>query len=67
MIDIDVDMFYIVPPNGEVPLYILEDCILTRLDYLRRLYEGSTTEFDGNFEYLLENSTYDKAGHFMLR
>ncbi|XP_012216390.1 uncharacterized protein [Linepithema humile] len=60
-------MFYIVPPNGEVPLYILEDCILTRLDYLRRLYEGSTNEFDGNFEYLLENSTYDKTGHFMLR
>ncbi|XP_072765317.1 uncharacterized protein [Anoplolepis gracilipes] len=67
MIDIDIDMFYIVPPNGEIPFHILEDCILTRLDYLRHLYEGSTTEFDGNFEYLLENSAYDKIGHFVLR
>lgn len=67
MIDIDIDMFYIIPPNGEIPFHILENCILTRLDYLQHLYEGSTDEFDGNFEYLLENSTYDKIGHFVLR
>ncbi|XP_011688889.1 PREDICTED: probable DNA primase large subunit [Wasmannia auropunctata] len=67
MIDVDIDMFYIIPPNGEIPLYILEDCILTRLNYLRLLNEGSTNEFDGKFEYLLENSTYDKIGHFVLR
>lgn len=67
MIDTDVDMFYIIPPNGEIPLYILEDCILTRLDYLKLLSEGSTNGFDGKFEYLLENSVYDKIGHFVLR
>lgn len=60
-------MFYIIPPNGEIPLYTLEDCILTRLDYLKHLHEGSTKEFDGKFEYLLENSTYDEIGHFVLR
>ncbi|XP_012056268.1 PREDICTED: probable DNA primase large subunit [Atta cephalotes] len=67
MIDVDIDMFYIIPPNGEIPFYIMEDCILTRLDYLRLLSEGSANEFDGKFEYLLENSTYDKIGHFVLR
>ncbi|KAL6261705.1 hypothetical protein P5V15_006794 [Pogonomyrmex californicus] len=67
MIDTDIDMFYIVPPNGEIPFHILEDCILTRLDYLKLLSEGSANEFDGKFEYLLENSVYDKAGHFVLR
>ncbi|XP_071564566.1 uncharacterized protein [Temnothorax nylanderi] len=67
MIDIDIDMFYIIPPNGEIPLYVLEDCILTRLDYLRLLSEGSANGFDGKFEYLLENSAYDKIGHFVLR
>lgn len=60
-------MFYIIPPNGEIPLYILEDCVLSRLDYLKHLYEDTISEFDGNFEYLVENSTYDKIGHFMLR
>lgn len=60
-------MFYVMPPNGEVPLYILEDCVLTRLDYLRRLHEGTTNEFDGKFEYLIENSAYDEIGHFILR
>jgi len=67
MIDVDIDMFYIIPPNGEIPFYIMEDCILTRLDYLKLLSEGCANEFDGKFEYLLENSTYDKIGHFVLR
>ncbi|XP_014485507.1 PREDICTED: probable DNA primase large subunit [Dinoponera quadriceps] len=60
-------MFYVIPPNGEVPFYILEDCVLTRLNYLRRLHEETTDEFDGKFEYLLENSAYDEIGHFVLR
>lgn len=58
-------MFYITPPNGELPFYILEDCILTRL--FRLLSEGFANRFDGKFEYLLENFVYDKIGHFVLR
>ncbi|KAL0101429.1 hypothetical protein PUN28_018928 [Cardiocondyla obscurior] len=60
-------MFYIIPPHGEIPLYILEDCIMTRLNYLKLLHDGSANEFDGKFEYLLENSVHDKIGHFVLR
>ncbi|XP_078041080.1 uncharacterized protein LOC144472165 [Augochlora pura] len=60
-------MFYIQAPRGQVSLHILEKCVFTRLEYLDLLYEAKADEFNGNFEYLLENSVYDKIGHFTLR
>ncbi|XP_076622344.1 DNA primase large subunit [Colletes latitarsis] len=60
-------MFYIKAPTGQVSLHVLEKCILARLEYLQLLYQAKAHEFNGNFEYLLENSVYDKIGHFSLR
>ncbi|XP_076650045.1 DNA primase large subunit [Halictus rubicundus] len=60
-------MFYIQAPTGQVSLHVLEKCVFARLEYLQLLYEARTNEFNGNFEYLLENSVYDKIGHFSLR
>ncbi|PBC31572.1 hypothetical protein APICC_09065 [Apis cerana cerana] len=37
------------------------------LEYLQLLYENKSHEFKGDFEYLLENSAYEKIGHFILR
>ncbi|KAF7390032.1 hypothetical protein HZH68_011889 [Vespula germanica] len=60
-------MFYIKPPNGQISLHIMEKCVYTRLEYLEYLYNNKINEFDGNFQYLLESSAYDKVGHFILR
>lgn len=60
-------MFYIKPPNGQISLHVMEKCVYTRLEYLEYLYNNKTNEFDGNFQYLLEGSAYDKVGHFILR
>ncbi|CAL7940305.1 unnamed protein product [Xylocopa violacea] len=60
-------MFYIKTPTGQISLHVLEKCTLARLEYLQLLYDGKTHEFNGNFEYLLENSIYDQIGHFTLR
>ncbi|XP_015429418.1 PREDICTED: probable DNA primase large subunit [Dufourea novaeangliae] len=60
-------MFYIRAPTGQVLLHDLEKCIFGRLEYLELLYQGRPHEFKGNCEYLLENSAYDKIGHFSLR
>ncbi|XP_034179821.2 DNA primase large subunit isoform X1 [Osmia lignaria lignaria] len=60
-------MFYIQAPSGQVSLHVLEKCVMVRLEYLKLLYEGKADEFNDNFEYLLENSVYDKVGHFTLR
>ncbi|CAK9828907.1 DNA primase large subunit [Anthophora retusa] len=60
-------MFYIITPTGQVSLHVLEKCVFARLEYLRLLHEGKAHEFGDNFEYLLENSIYDRIGHFTLR
>ncbi|XP_012238237.1 probable DNA primase large subunit isoform X1 [Bombus impatiens] len=60
-------MFYIKTPTGQISFHIIEKCVLDRLEYLQLLYEGKPHEFNGDFEYLLENSVYDKIGHFILR
>ncbi|XP_014611225.1 PREDICTED: DNA primase large subunit-like [Polistes canadensis] len=60
-------MFYVLPPNGQIPLHVMEKCVYTRLEYLEYLYTNQTNDFEGNFQYLLENSAYDKVGHFILR
>ncbi|XP_012140054.1 DNA primase large subunit [Megachile rotundata] len=60
-------MFYIRAPSGRVPLHVLEKCVMVRLEYLQLLHEGRAHDFKDNFEYLLDNSVYDKIGHFTLR
>lgn len=60
-------MFYIHHPKCRVPLHIVEDCVFTRLRYLKLLFEDKTDDFDGKFEYLFENSIHDNVGHFTLR
>ncbi|XP_015175062.1 PREDICTED: DNA primase large subunit-like [Polistes dominula] len=60
-------MFYVKPPNGQIPLHVMEKCVHTRLEYLEYLYTNEANDFEGNFQYLLENSAYDKVGHFILR
>ncbi|KAK0181069.1 hypothetical protein PV327_003386 [Microctonus hyperodae] len=60
-------MFYIHHPKCRAPLHIVEDCVFTRLRYLKLLYEDKTDDFDGKFEYLFENSIHDNVGHFTLR
>ncbi|KAK1121275.1 hypothetical protein K0M31_010582 [Melipona bicolor] len=60
-------MFYIKPPTGKISFHIIEKCVLDRLEYIQLLYEGKPHEFNGDLEYLLENSVYDKIGHFILR
>ncbi|XP_076225010.1 uncharacterized protein LOC116424179 isoform X1 [Nomia melanderi] len=58
---------YLTAPTGQVSLHVLEKCIFARLEYLGLLYDAKAHEFNGNFEYLLENSVYDRIGHFSLR
>lgn len=65
--EVALEMFYIKPPRGQVSLHILESCVLARVQYLELLHCNNADQFDGKFEYLLENSTYDKIGHFTLR
>ncbi|KAK2586875.1 hypothetical protein KPH14_009812 [Odynerus spinipes] len=60
-------MFYIKPPSGQISLHVMDKCVSTRLEYLEYLYNNKANEFDGDFQYLLENSTYDRVGHFILR
>ncbi|XP_015595665.1 probable DNA primase large subunit isoform X2 [Cephus cinctus] len=60
-------MFYLHPPRGQTAFHIIEDCVFTRIEYLALLYRNDADKFDGNFEYLLEDSGYDKLGHFILR
>ena len=60
-------MFYIKVPTGQVSLHVLEKCVFVRLEYLQLLHQGKAHEFNGNFEYLLEHSVYDKIGHFTWR
>lgn len=60
-------MFYVSAPSGHIALHTLEECILTRLEYLELLYLRRPQELKGNFEYLLEFSNYDFVGHFTLR
>ncbi|XP_056639072.1 uncharacterized protein LOC130446701 isoform X4 [Diorhabda sublineata] len=57
--------FYLKPPRGNLNLYILEDCIRERLLCYNYLKNGS---FDlTNFQYLVEDSSLDRTGHFILR
>ncbi|XP_011315299.1 probable DNA primase large subunit isoform X2 [Fopius arisanus] len=60
-------MFYINPPRGKIPLYITEECVFNRLQYLNLLYNKEEDKFRGKFEYLLEDSPQDNVGHFTLR
>ena len=60
-------MFYIHPPKGQVALHTLEECVLTRLEYLDLLYDEKPSQFNGNFEHLIEGSVNDLIGHFTLR
>lgn len=60
-------MFYIQPPKGLVSLHILEEIILSRLEYLNTLGSDKKETFTGKFEYLFEGSTHDCIGHFILR
>lgn len=60
-------MFYISAPSGHIALHTLEECVLTRLEYLELLFQQKQHELKGNFEYLLEFSNYDSVGHFTLR
>lgn len=54
-------------PTRQISFHILEKYILNRLEYLQLLYENKSHEFKSDFEYLLENSAYEKIGHFILR
>lgn len=60
-------MFYVKCPDGFAALHLLEEIVFTRLEYLEALYQGKTKEFEGNIEYLIEESHYDSIGHFLLR
>ncbi|PSN34885.1 hypothetical protein C0J52_16733 [Blattella germanica] len=58
--------FYMKPPRGNTALHILHKCVKQRFDFLLSLRNG-TMIIPTDFEYLLDGTPMDRAGHFLLR
>ncbi|CAH1099079.1 unnamed protein product [Psylliodes chrysocephalus] len=60
--------FYMKPPRGILHLHKLEECVKERLLCYKNL-KNSNTELTevSNFQYLVEDSSLDRTGHFILR
>jgi hypothetical protein len=58
--------YYMKPPRGSITLHTLHKCVQQRFEYLVSLQNGEMN-IPRNFEYLIDGSAMDRAGHFMLR
>ena len=58
--------YYLKPPRGSIALHTLRKCVQQRFEYLVSLQNGEMI-IPRNFEYLIDGSGMDRAGHFMLR
>ncbi|GFG30399.1 hypothetical protein Cfor_05852 [Coptotermes formosanus] len=58
--------YYLKPPRGTVALHTLRKCVQQRFEYLVSLQNGEMI-VPRNFEYLIDGSSMDRTGHFMLR
>ena len=58
--------FYMKPPRGNVPLHILHKCAKQRFEFLTSLENGEM-KIPEDFEYLIDGTPMDRAGHFVLR
>lgn len=58
--------YYLKPPRGSIALHTLHKCVQQRFEYLVSLQNGEMI-IPRNFEYLIDGSAMDRAGHFMLR
>uniref|UniRef100_A0A6P7GQZ8 DNA primase large subunit-like n=1 Tax=Diabrotica virgifera virgifera TaxID=50390 RepID=A0A6P7GQZ8_DIAVI len=57
--------FYLKPPRGIVNLHTLEACVKERLTCYKFLNKQSLEVT--HFQYLVEDSSLDRTGHFILR
>ncbi|XP_069705269.1 DNA primase large subunit-like [Periplaneta americana] len=58
--------YYLKPPRGNMALHKLHKCVKERFQFLASLENGEIT-IPKNFEYLIDGTPLDRAGHFMLR
>jgi len=58
--------YYLKPPRGSIALHTLRTCVQQRFEYLVSFQNGEMI-IPRNFEYLIDGSAMDRAGHFMLR
>ncbi|XP_030031078.2 DNA primase large subunit-like [Manduca sexta] len=58
-----MSIFYLTPAKGDMPMYLLEDIVIKRLESLKSVINGNNLAYN---EYLIEGSVYDNVGHFML-
>ncbi|KAI5634236.1 eukaryotic and archaeal DNA primase, large subunit domain-containing protein [Phthorimaea operculella] len=58
-----MSFFYLTPVQGDMPVYLLETIVNKRLEYLKSVLRQDLQIYN---EYVVEGSTYDNVGHFML-
>nr|XP_023030322.1 probable DNA primase large subunit [Leptinotarsa decemlineata] len=62
--------FYLKPPRGLLNLHQLEECVKRRLIFYENICSSPKDDLKLNlndFEFLVEDSALDRAGHFLLR
>lgn len=59
--------FYLKQPRGTIQLHILKKCVDQRLEFFDDVISHNKLLPSNNFEYLIEDTAFDRAGHFVLR
>nr|XP_026498497.1 DNA primase large subunit-like [Vanessa tameamea] len=58
-----MSFFYLTPVKGDLPIYLLENIVIKRLDFLKSVIKKQNIVYN---EYVVEGSVYDTVGHYML-
>lgn len=58
-----MSFFYLTAVKGDIPIHLLEEIALERLQYLKAILKDDQPVYN---EYLIEGSIYDNIGHFIL-
>lgn len=58
-----MSFFYLSPVRGDMPVHILEENVLNRLQYLQDILKNELVPYN---EFVVEGSVYDNVGHYML-
>lgn len=59
--------FYLKQPRGTIQLHILKKCVDQRLEFFDAISHNKLPLSNNTFEYLIEDTAFDRAGHFVLR
>lgn len=57
--------FYLKPPRGYLNLHKLEECVKQRLLFYQKTQDDNLENL--NYECLVEDSSLDRTGHYLLR